>query len=82
MRITTAIAAAALTSAASTAMAEEFDRKVMLQLLPCNSAALRLWDRSQGINPAALLRCGVTLAERQNEIGPRCINALKRYGQL
>ena len=81
MRITTALTAAALASAASPAMAEELDRKVMLQLLPCKSAALRLCDRSQGINPAALLRCGVTLAERHNEIGPRCINALRRYGQ-
>ena len=82
MRITTALAAAALASAAGTAMAEEFDRKVMLKLLPCKSAALRLCDRSQGMNHAALLRCSVTLAERQNEIGQRCINVLKRYGQL
>ena len=82
MRITTALTAAALGSAASTAMGEEVDRKVMLKLLPCKSAALRLCDRSQGINPAALLRCSATLAERQNEIGRRCINVLKHFGQL
>ena len=82
MRITGALLAALFLCLASTARAEEVDRKTLWTLLPCKSAALRLCDRSQGINPAALLRCGVTLAERHNEIGPRCINALKRYGQL
>ena len=82
MRITGALLAALFLCLASTARAQEVDRKTLWTLLPCKSAALRLCDRSQGINPAALLRCGVTLAERQNEIGPRCINALKRYCRL
>lgn len=81
MHITTALAAAVLTSAVCTATAEEVDRKI-LQLLPCKAAALRLCDRSQGIDAAALLRCGFVLAGRQNEIGQRCINVLRRYGQL
>ena len=74
--------AAALICAANAAMAEEFDRKKMLEMLPCKSAALRLCDRSQGINAAALWRCGAMLAERQHEIGQRCVAVLRRYGQL
>ena len=74
--------AAALTCVASAATAEEFDRKKMLEMLPCKSAALRLCDRSQGINAAALWRCGATLAERHNEVSQRCVVVLKRYGQL
>ena len=74
--------AAALTCVASAATAEEFDRKKMLEMLPCKSAALRMCDRSQGINAAALWRCGATLAERHNEVSQRCVAVLKRYGQL
>ncbi len=74
--------AAALTCVASAATAEEFDRKKVLEMLPCKSAALRLCDRSQGINAASLWRCGATLAERQHEVSQRCVAVLKRYGQL
>ena len=77
-----ALMAAVLVCLASTAKAEEVDRKTILSLLPCKSAALRLCDRSQGINSAALWKCGATLAERHNEVGQRCLDVLRRYGQL
>ena len=82
MLITRTLMAAALACVASAATAEEFDRKKMLEMLPCKSAALRLCDRSQGITAAALWRCGATLAERQHEVSQRCVAVLKRYGQL
>jgi hypothetical protein len=82
MRITGLLAAAALTCVAGSVMAEELDRKTIVELLPCKSAALRLCDRSQGVTAAAMWRCGATLAERQHEIGERCVKVLKRYGQL
>jgi hypothetical protein len=56
MYLTRTLMAAALTCVASAATAEEFDRKKMLEMLPCKSAALRMCDRSQGINAAALLK--------------------------
>lgn len=77
-----AFTAAAVACLAGTAMAEELDRKTMIELLPCKSAALRLCDRSQGINVAAIWKCGATLAERQHEVSQRCVSVLKRYGQL
>jgi len=82
MLIAKAFTAAALACLAGTAMAEGLDRKMILELLPCKSAALRLWDRSHGMDAAALWRCGATLAERQNEVSQRCVNVLKRHGQL
>jgi hypothetical protein len=82
MYITRALMAGALLCLASTAKAEEFDRATMLTLLPCRSAALRLCDRSQGINAATLWKCGAALAERQHEVGQRCLAVLKRYVQL
>ena len=82
MNSRTLVLAAALACSAGTASALDFDRKVILDLLPCKSAALRLCDRSQGISVAALWRCGATLAERVHEINPRCVNVLKRFGQL
>ena len=82
MRIAKIVVVSALTCMAGTAVAGEIDRKVMLQLLPCKSAALRMCDRSQGVNAAALWRCGATLAERHNEVGRRCLDVLKQHGQL
>ena len=82
MQITGALMAVSLLCLASAARAEDFDRKTILTLLPCKSAALRLCDRSQGISAAALWRCGATLAERQHEVSQRCVAVLKRYGQL
>lgn len=82
MLLTKTLMAAVLACAASAAMAEEFDRQRMLEMLPCRSAALRLCDRSQGITAAALWKCGATLAERQHEVSQRCVAVLKRYGQL
>jgi hypothetical protein len=76
------VIAAALVCVGSAAAAGEFDRKTWLELLPCKSAALRLCDRSQGLTAAALWRCGATLAERHNEVNQRCVDVLKRYGQL
>jgi hypothetical protein len=82
MFVNRAIMAAALVCAANAAVAEEFDRTRMLEMLPCKSAALRLCDRSQGVTAAALWRCGATLAERQHEVSRRCVAVLRRYGQL
>jgi hypothetical protein len=83
MGITRAFAAALfVASLAGTATAGEVDRKTILQLLPCKSAALRLCDRSQGISVAALWRCAATLVEHQHEVGRRCVTALKSYGRL
>jgi hypothetical protein len=31
---------------------------------------------------AALYKCGATLASREHEVGQRCLDVLKRYGQL
>jgi hypothetical protein len=50
--------------------------------MPCRTAAARLCDRSQGIDVAALYKCGATLASRHQEVGQRCLDVLKRYGQL
>jgi hypothetical protein len=82
MRMTSAFLAAALACFAGTAAAEQFDRKTITNLMPCRSAALRLCDRSQGIDAAALWRCGATLAQRQHEVSARCVDVLRRYGQL
>ena len=67
---------------AYTAKADEVDRKTLLTLLPCKSAALRHCDRSQGSTSAALWKCGAALAERQHQVGERCLAVLRRYGQL
>ena len=64
---------------ASITIANAVDLK---ELLPCRTAAVRLCDRSEGMNEAALWRCGATLASRRSEIGPRCVDVLKRFGQL
>jgi len=74
--------AAAVACIAGTAMAQGPDRKTMIELLPCKSAALRLCDRSQGINAAAMWKCAATLAERRHELSQRCVSVLRRYGQL
>ena len=83
MRIGKVLIAAAMLCAAFSAAAEEkIDRKVMLEMLPCKSAALRLCDRTLGINAAALWACGAMLAGHQHEVGQRCVSVLKRFGQL
>ena len=82
MPVTSAFLAAALACFASAVAAEQLDRKAIADMMPCRSAALRLCDRSQGIDAAALWRCGVTLAQRQHEVSARCVDVLKRYGQL
>ena len=64
------------------ATADTLDRKKLLELLPCKSAAVRMCDRSQGLDAAALWKCGATLAERQHQISQGCVAVLKRYGQL
>jgi hypothetical protein len=51
-------------------------------LMPCKTAAARMCDRSQGMNEAALRRCGATLASRRHEVSQRCVDVLIRYGQL
>lgn len=80
--MTRAFLAAAFLCLTCTAKAEEVDRKTLLTLLPCKSAALRHCDRSQGASSAALWKCGATLAERQHQLGERCLAVLRRYGQL
>jgi hypothetical protein len=72
-------AAATLLLIAGVATADAVDLK---ELTPCKAAAVRLCDRSQGINVAALWKCGATLASRHREVGQRCVDVLIRYGQL
>lgn len=72
-----AAAAVLLVTGVATAGAVE-----LKDLMPCRSAAARLCDRSQGMDTAALYRCGATLASRHHELGRRCIEVLRRHGQL
>jgi hypothetical protein len=51
-------------------------------LAACKPAALRLCDRSQPHNAAALWSCAAVLAARHLEIGRVCISVLRRYGHL
>jgi hypothetical protein len=75
--------AAALLLLAGAQAADATDLKDLLKdVMPCRFAAARLCDRSQGMNSEALWRCGVTLASHRNEVGQRCVDVLKRYGQL
>jgi len=75
-------AAAALLLAADLATANAVDLKNLKDLMPCRTAAARLCDRSQGTSLDALWKCGATLASRRQEVGPRCVDVLIRYGQL
>ena len=74
--------AAILVFVTHTATAEGLDKKKILELMPCKSAALRLCDQSQGINAASLWKCGATLAGQPHELVPRCAAVLRRYGHL
>jgi hypothetical protein len=77
------LAVAILLCFASATTADAVDlKKFLKQLVPCKSAALRLCDRSQGMTTSALWKCGATLAARQQEVGQRCVEVLRRYGQL
>jgi hypothetical protein len=62
--------------------ATAFDLKETLKdVMPCKYAAIRLCERPQHVNAAALWKCGATLAAApQEEIGKRCVAVLKRYG--
>ena len=62
--------------------ATAFDLKETIKgLMPCKYAAIRLCERPQQLNAAALWKCGATLAAApQEEIGKRCVAVLKRYG--
>jgi hypothetical protein len=62
--------------------ATAFDlKKTLKDLMPCKYAAIRLCERPQQVNAAALWKCGATLAAApQEEIGKRCVAVLKRYG--
>jgi hypothetical protein len=73
------LVAATLLFMAGIATAGAVDLK---ELMPCKPAAARLCDRSQGVNVAALWKCGATLASRHREVGQRCVEVLIRYGQL
>jgi hypothetical protein len=53
-------------SVGSASAADALDLK---DLLPCRTAAARLCDKSQGMTPAALYRCGALLASRYDEAG-------------
>jgi hypothetical protein len=76
--IKTLVVAAGL-SVAGAAQADSIDLR---KLLPCKSAAARFCDRSQGMSTDALLKCGAMLATRHQEVGARCVDVLKRFGQL
>ena len=62
--------------------ATAFDlKKTLKDVMPCKYAAIRLCERPQQVNAAALWKCGATLAAApQEEIGKRCVAVLKRYG--
>ena len=62
--------------------ATAFDlKKTLKDLMPCEYAAIRLCERPQHVNAAALWKCGTTLAAApQEEIGKRCVAVLRRYG--
>jgi hypothetical protein len=77
-----ALTAAILVCTAHAATADGLDRKKMLELLPCRSAAIRMCDRSQGITAETLWRCGATLAERRHEVSQGCVAVLRRHGQI
>jgi hypothetical protein len=72
-------AIASLLFAAGIATSHAIDLK---DLMPCKTAAVRMCDRSQGMDAAALRKCGATLASRRHEVSPRCVDVLVRYGQL
>jgi hypothetical protein len=72
-------AAAIILFMAGVVTADAVDLK---ELVPCKLAAVRMCDRSQGMNVAALWKCGATLASRHREVGQRCVEVLIRYGQL
>jgi hypothetical protein len=74
---TSAVATFLLVAGVDTAPAVD-----LKDLMPCRSAALRMCDRSQGMNEAALRKCGATLASRHHEVSRRCVDVLIRYGQL
>jgi hypothetical protein len=74
---TSAVATFLLVAGVDTAPAVD-----LKDLMPCRSAALRMCDRSQGMNEAALRKCGATLASRHHEVSRRCVVVLIRYGQL
>jgi hypothetical protein len=83
LAMTRAFTVAMLLSLVGSTAADAQDlTKLLKELVPCKSAATRLCDRSQGINVAALWKCGATLAARQQEVGSRCVDVLKRHGQL
>ena len=75
MRIAAATILLSLT--ASTAGAVD-----MRELAPCRPAAARLCDRAGGLTMTNLLRCAATLAAAQANVGPRCREVLRKYGQL
>jgi hypothetical protein len=76
-------ATATLLLAAGLGTVEASDLKdLMKDVMPCRAAAVRLCDKSQGITLAALWRCGATLASHHHKVGPRCVEVLKRHGQL
>ncbi len=52
-------------------------------LLPCKPAAARYCDRSErAASMGDLLRCGAKLAAVSFQVGERCREVLRRYGQL
>ena len=74
-------AIALLAAGLGTAEAAEL-KELIKEVMPCRAAAVRLCDRSEGITIAALWRCGATLASQSDKVGSRCVEVLKRHGQL
>jgi hypothetical protein len=53
------------------------------ELAPCKPAAAKYCDRGNGeVTMANLMRCGATLAGVSQQVGERCRQVLRRYGQL
>jgi hypothetical protein len=74
------ITVVALITSGETATAFDL-KKILVDLMPCKYAAIRLCERPRQVGAAALWKCGAILAAApQEEIGTRCVAVLKRYG--
>ena len=81
--MTTTSALAIVLLGAGLGAAEASDLKTLVkEVMPCRAAAMRLCDRSQGITHATMWSCGATLASQHHKVGARCVEVLKRHGQL
>ena len=81
MTTTSAVAIVLLAAGLETVQASDLTALVK-EVMPCRAAAARLCDRSQGITYAAFWTCGATLASQRHKVDARCVEVLRRHGQL